>query len=83
MNMNLNQLALLQQLKSGMDRFRANHPKFPMFLKAVSQDGLKEGTIVEINVTTPDGKNYCSNVKLTVDDMEFIDVLKNMSSRQV
>ncbi len=82
MNMNLNQLALLQQLKSGMDRFRANHPKFPMFLKAVSQDGLKEGTIVEINVTTLDGKNYCSNVKLTVDDMEFIDVLKNMGSRQ-
>ena len=82
MNMNLNQLALLQQLKSGMDRFRANHPKFPMFLKAVSQDGLKEGTIVEINVTTPDGKNYWSNVKLTVDDMEFIDVLKNMGSRQ-
>ncbi len=31
MNMNFNQLAMIQQLKSGMDRFRANHPKFPMF----------------------------------------------------
>lgn len=80
MNMNFNQLAMIQQLKSGMDRFRANHPKFPMFLKAVSQDGLKEGTIVEINVTTPEGKNYCSNVKLTADDMEFIEALKNMGA---
>lgn len=80
MNMNLNQLAMLQQLKSGMDRFRANHPKFPMFLKAVSQDGLKEGTIVEINVTAPEGKNYCSNVKLTADDMELIEALKNMGA---
>lgn len=80
MNMNLNQLAMLQQLKSGMDRFHANHPKFPMFLKAVSQDGLKEGTIIEINVTTPEGKNYCSNVKLKPDDMEFIEALKNMGS---
>lgn len=80
MNMNFNQLAMIQQLKSGMDRFRANHPKFPMFLKAVSQDGLKEGTIVEINVTTPEGKNYCSNVKLSTDDMEFIEALKNMGA---
>lgn len=78
MNMNFNQLALLQQLRSGMDRFRANHPKFPMFLKAVSQDALKEGSVIEISVTTPEGKNYCSNVKLKADDMEFIEALKNM-----
>lgn len=78
MNMNLNQLALLQQLKSGMDRFRAGHPKFPLFLKAVSQDALTEGTVIEISVTTPEGKNYCSNVKLNSDDMEFIETLKNM-----
>lgn len=70
MNMNFNQLALLQQLRSGMSRFRANHPKFPMFLKAVSQDALKEGSVIEINVTTPEGKNYCSNVRLKADDME-------------
>jgi len=78
MNMNFNQLALLQQLRSGMSRFRANHPKFPMFLKAVSQDALKEGSVIEINVTTPEGKNYCSNVRLKADDMEFIEALKNM-----
>jgi len=78
MNMNFNQLALLQQLRSGMSRFRTNHPKFPMFLKAVSQDALKEGSVIEINVTTPEGKNYCSNVRLKADDMEFIEALKNM-----
>ena len=50
MNMNFNQLALLQQLRSGMDRFRANHPKFPMFLKAVSQDALKEGSVIELSL---------------------------------
>lgn len=80
MNMNLNQLAILQKLKSDMDRFRANHPKFPMFLKAVSQDGLKEGTVIEITATTPEGKSYCSNVKLNTDDLEFIETLKNMGS---
>lgn len=80
MGMNFNQLAMMQQLKSGMDRFRANHPKFPMFLSAVSQNALKEDTIIEINVTTSEGKNYCSNIKLNADDMEFIETLKNMNT---
>lgn len=80
MNMNFNQLAMLQQIKSGMDRFRANHPKFPMFLKAVSQEALREGTLIEINVTTPEGKNYCTNVRLKPDDMELIDLFKGMNT---
>ena len=80
MNMNLNQLAMLQKLKSGIDRFRANHPKFPLFLKAVSQDALREGSVIEISVTTPEGKNYCSNVRLNADDMELIETLKNLNA---
>ncbi|MCI9249986.1 MAG: hypothetical protein HFG99_12805 [Dorea sp.] len=80
MNMNLNQLAMLQKLKSGIDRFRANHPKFPLFLKAVSQDALREGSVIEISVTTPEGKNYCSNVRLNADDMELMETLKNLNA---
>lgn len=79
MNMNLNQLAILQQLKSGIDRFRSGHPKFPLFLKAVSQDALREGSVIEISVTTPEGKNYCSNVRLNADDIELMDTFKNLN----
>ncbi len=79
MDMNFNQLAMLQQLKSGIDRFRANHPKFPLFLKAVSQEALMEGTLIEINVTTPEGKTYCSNVRLKADDMELINTFKGIN----
>ena len=78
MNMNLNQLAMIQKLKGCMDRFRLNHPKFPLFLNAVSQDALIEGVVVEINVTTPEGKNYCSNLKLKQEDPEFIECLKSL-----
>ena len=78
--MNLNQLAMLQKLKSGIDRFRANHPKFPLFLKAVSQDALREGSVIEFSVTTPEGKNYCSNVRLNADDMELMETLKNLNA---
>ena len=77
MDMNFNQLAMLQQLKAGIDRFRMNHPKFPLFMRAVSQEALKEGTLIEINVTTPDEKTYCTNIRLKPDDIELIEALKN------
>lgn len=80
MNMDFNQLAMLQQIKSGLDRFRMNHPKFPLFLRAVSQEALREGTLIEINVTTPEGKTYCSNVRLKADDMDFINTMKNLNN---
>ncbi len=76
MNMNFNQIAMIQKLKGCMEHFRLNHPKFPLFLNAISQDALMEGSVVEINVTTPEGKNYCSNLKLKQDDLEFIECLK-------
>ena len=78
MNMDFNQIAMLQKLKGCLDRFRAGHPKFPLFLKAVSQEALVEGSIT---VTAPDGKNYCSNIKLNSDDLEIVDCLKTLGNR--
>ena len=74
--MDFRQITMMQKIKSGMDRFRANHPKFPLFLRAVSQDALVEGSIIEINVTTPEGKNYCTNVKLKAMTWNFLIRLK-------
>ena len=79
MNMNFEQLAMIQKIKSGLDRFRVNHPKFPLFLNAVSQNAIMEGSVIEISVTTPDGKNYCTNLKVKAKDMEFLNSLKNMN----
>ena len=60
---------------------RNNHPKFPLFLKAVVGNALEEGTLVEINVTTPEGKNYCTNLKLKQEDLEFFQTLSEMGSQ--
>lgn len=67
---------MLLQLKGAWEQFQRNHPKFPMFLQAVSNDALTEGTVIEFNVTTPEGKNYCSNLRLTASDMELIEQIK-------
>ena len=76
--MNFNQIAMMQKIQSGLNTFRQNHPKFPMFLKAVSQEALVEGSVIEITVTTPEGKEYCSNLKVKPSDLELVETFKNM-----
>ena len=65
----------MMKIKNAWDTFTRNHPKFPMFVDAVQRTGLKEGTIIEINVKTEDGKNLCTNIKLTESDMELLNEL--------
>lgn len=77
--MNLSQLTQLQALKKHLERFQQNHPKFPRFLNAVYQDGLEENTIIEINVSTPSGKQYMTNMRLNKEDLDFIRALKEMN----
>ncbi|MDE7016670.1 MAG: hypothetical protein K2P65_03705 [Lachnospiraceae bacterium] len=60
------------------NRFKENHPKFPKFMGAVYQNGLKEGSIVEINVTTADGQSLNSNLRISASDMELIAQLKEL-----
>ena len=49
----MNPMKLLQ-LKSAWDRVKANHPKFPKYLSAVRQKAIREGTVIEFKVTTPE-----------------------------
>lgn len=62
----------LIQLKNLWDRFTANHPKIPMFGRAVIQNAVQEGTVVEITVNTAEGKNFVTNFKITAEDLELL-----------
>ena len=71
--------AAILQMMNLWNKFKQNHPKFPKFMAAVYQNGIKEGSIIEINVTTADGQSLNSNLKISADDMELIDQLKNLT----
>lgn len=75
----MNPLALIK-FKGLVDKFKVNHPKVPMFFDAASKS-IGEGSIIEINVTTADGKNLCTNMKVTADDLELVAQLKEMMSK--
>lgn len=76
---NINPMKILQ-LKGMLSGFTSRHPKFPNFLKAVHQNALQEGSILEIQVTTPDGAKFTSNLKITQEDIELFQQLKELRS---
>lgn len=76
--MPMNPMKLLQ-IKSLWDKFTTNHPKFPKFLQAVGTNGIREGSILEITVTTPEGEKISSNLRITAEDMELVENLKEIS----
>lgn len=77
--MNLQNPAAILQMMNLWGRFQRNHPKFPKFISAVVKNAVKEGSIIEIRVTTAEGESYDSNLKINADDMEMIGQLKGMS----
>ena len=74
--MAINPMKLLE-LKNLWSAFTKRHPKFPQFLSAVQRAGIPEGTIIDVQITSPDGKTVTSNVKVTSDDIDAVKSLQN------
>lgn len=68
----------LLQIRSLKQKFDSNHPKFSRFVKAASQSAMREGSVIEISVTTPEGKSICSNLKVQKSDLELFDTLQEL-----
>ncbi|SEQ21279.1 hypothetical protein SAMN02910289_01513 [Lachnospiraceae bacterium RM5] len=68
-------MAGLMQIKKRFEVFNREHPKMVPFIRKVREDAFKEGAIVEIKVTSPEGKEYVSNLRVTANDVETIRIL--------
>ena len=75
--MAMNPMALLK-VKKSWDTFCRNHPRFPAFMQAVQSSGIKEGTIIEVTLTTPEGKSLTTNVRITASDMQAFEDIKGL-----
>ena len=78
--MNMNP-ALLLQLQQRLGVFQQDHPKVLPFFRAVGENAVTEGTVFAIKVTTPEGNVIESNIKLTANDIETINMIKNANGQ--
>lgn len=75
----MNPIAMMR-IKNLMEKFKENHPKVPLFFAAAA-GCVGEGSIIEINVQTADGRSICTNMKVTADDLELMEAMKEMLPR--
>ena len=69
----------LMGLRSDFEKFKNNHPKFIQFVQAIAQNGVKEGTVLECKVITPEGQEIQANIKITQEDLALFQKLKEMT----
>ncbi len=77
--MNMNPM-LLMQMKQKYETFQKEHPKMLPFFTAVGNQALREGTIIDMKVTTPEGQTLESNIKLTANDIEIFRMMQEMKN---
>ncbi len=72
----------VMKLMSAWNLFKENHPKFPAFCKAVMKRGIREDSVVEILVTTPEGEKIETSLKVKAEDLELLGSLSSLMSQR-
>lgn len=67
----------LMKIKGLVEKFKGNHPKVPMFFSAASKS-VDVDSVIEINITTAEGKSLRTNMKVTAEDMELVKQLSEL-----
>ncbi|MCI7469262.1 MAG: hypothetical protein PUG68_09725 [Lachnospiraceae bacterium] len=66
------------KIKGILDKFNQNHPKVVSYFSAVFGNGMPEGSIIELTVTKPGEEPVTTNMKVTADDVELVQTLKEL-----
>lgn len=61
--------------------FTQQHPRVFPFLQDVADHAIEPGSIIEMTVTTPEGKKYVSNIKVNPDDVETVRMAKDAMTK--
>ena len=69
-----NNIGNIMKITGAWNTFKSNHPKFPAF----SRKGLKEGSIIEIAITTPEGEKIETNLKVKDSDLKLLKQLSDL-----
>ena len=72
----MNPMAFLQ-FKPMLEQFRERHPKFVSFFSFAGQH-IKEGSLLEISVTDPDGKKIVTNIRVSPEDIALFQTFGSM-----
>ena len=73
---------MLMQLVQRWSLFQKDHPRFVPFLGAMKEVALKEGSVLELTATDPDGKTITTNIRVTANDVETFRMIAELDPNQ-
>ena len=66
-------------MKNIMSEFTNRHPMLPKFFNRAALE-IKEDTVIDLVITPKDGTPIKTNIKVTKEDLELLETLKNMKN---
>ena len=68
----------LLQMADRLRIFKEQHPRVIDFISAVGRSYLQPGVILELKVIDTEGKTSVTNLRLTPEDIETIEIIKGL-----
>lgn len=68
----------LMKFADRLNIFKNQHPKALNFFANAFGPGFREGTVIEMKVIDPDGNETFGNIKVTAEDLQTIEIIKNI-----
>lgn len=68
----------MMKVMGAFRNFQQAHPKAVSFFQVVFGSGIPEGTVMELTVTKPGENPMTTNIKVTQQDLDLFESLKNM-----
>ena len=66
------------QLADRLRIFQSQHHRVIDLLRDVGRNSLEPGVVMELRVTDNNGRTSVTNIRLTQEDMETIEIIKNL-----
>lgn len=57
--------------------FQSDHPRVVAFLQS-ARGYVREGTVIEMSITTPEGTKKTTNMRINANDVETLQTLMNV-----
>lgn len=72
--------SVIMQLLNAKKQFEQSHPKFAAFIKDLSKQGIAPSSIIDVQITKPDGTTVTANMRVQESDLKLLQELKSLSS---
>ena len=75
--MAINPMQVLK-LKDQLKAFTGRQPGCTSFVRAIRRKGLPEDSVLDLTITSPDGKTMSTNLRLSAEDIAFVRTISEL-----